>query len=53
MMIKINILILNMLLNLILVHLFLLLNFDLSKNAIVFVADNSSSVHIDNKNKEI
>ena len=40
-------------LNLIIVHLSLLLKFDLGKNAIIFVSDNSSSVHTGNKNKEI
>ena len=53
MLIKINILILDMVSDLILVHFFSLLNFDWGKNFVIFGVHNSSSVHTDNKRKGI
>ena len=42
-----------MVLDLILIHFFSFPNFDWGKNVIVFGVDNSSSVHIENKKKDI
>ena len=49
----INVLIQGMTLDLILIHIFHIPNFDWGKHVIIFAVDMSSYVHIDNENKDI